>query len=206
MGVILSFHTWGNRRGIFPPEAHARQIWLCRSTPGRTVVEQYVALYVSLQKIAVCVLAASGRVVIEAEVDPSLKQRFEDVRVETLALHQPVHCVAFVIAKFKVSVGSYGNVTTGRDLDIATGQNCAEGVFCNNGFIGRNRGHGYIFPKSSEAYHKLHSGALGACTRILIRLLWNAYCRDARVCFELPAPPILLADRCNAQLGRSGEI
>jgi hypothetical protein len=87
-----------------------------------------------------------------------------------------------------------------------TGQNCAEGVFCNNGFIGRNRGHGYIFPKSSEAYHKLHSGALGACTRILIRLLWNAYCRDARVCFELPAPPILLADRCNAQLGGSGEI
>jgi hypothetical protein len=63
-----SFHTWGNRRGIFPPEAHARQIWLCRSTPGRTVVEQYVALDVSLQKIAVCVLTASGRVVIEAEV------------------------------------------------------------------------------------------------------------------------------------------
>ena len=47
---------------------HARQIWLCRSTPGRTVVEQYVALDVSLQKIAVCVLTASGRVVIEAEV------------------------------------------------------------------------------------------------------------------------------------------
>jgi transposase len=31
-------------------------------------VEQYVALDVSLQKIAVCVLTASGRVVIEAEV------------------------------------------------------------------------------------------------------------------------------------------
>ena len=31
-------------------------------------MEQYVALDVSLQKIAVCVLNASGRVVIEAEV------------------------------------------------------------------------------------------------------------------------------------------
>src|SRR5437763_876227 len=36
--------------------------------PGRPIVDQYVALDVSLQKTAVCVLNASGSVVIEAEL------------------------------------------------------------------------------------------------------------------------------------------
>src|ERR1700730_11695432 len=36
--------------------------------PRRTIVDQYVALDVSLQKTAVCVLNVSGRVFIEADV------------------------------------------------------------------------------------------------------------------------------------------
>src|ERR1700720_1151538 len=36
--------------------------------PRRTIVDQYVALDVSLQKTAVCVLNVSGRVLIEADV------------------------------------------------------------------------------------------------------------------------------------------
>src|SRR2546430_15496549 len=40
-------------------------LWLI---PRRTIVDQYVALDVSLQKTAVCVLNVSGRVLIEADV------------------------------------------------------------------------------------------------------------------------------------------
>jgi transposase len=39
-----------------------------RLIPRRTIVDQYVALDVSLQKTAVCVLNVSGRVLIEADV------------------------------------------------------------------------------------------------------------------------------------------
>jgi hypothetical protein len=55
------FDTWGNRRCRFPPELHASKM-------ARTIVDQYVALDVSLQKTAVCVLNVSGCVLIEADV------------------------------------------------------------------------------------------------------------------------------------------
>src|SRR5271156_3554146 len=63
------FHTWGNRRGIFSPEVHARQFWPFRSNLRRTIVDHhYIALDVSLHKTAVCILNGTGRVIIEAEV------------------------------------------------------------------------------------------------------------------------------------------
>src|SRR5438270_4189245 len=62
------FHTWGNRRGRFPPEKMPTKFGVVALFPGRPIVDQYVALDVSLQKTAVCVLNASGSVVIEAEL------------------------------------------------------------------------------------------------------------------------------------------
>jgi hypothetical protein len=53
----------GNRRGRFPPEMHANNLalWII---PRRTIVEQYGALDVSLQKV----LNFSGRALINADV------------------------------------------------------------------------------------------------------------------------------------------
>src|SRR5437764_12263060 len=62
------FHTWGNRRGRFPPEKMPTKFGVVALFPGRPIVDQYVALDVSLQKTAVCVLDASGSGVYGAEL------------------------------------------------------------------------------------------------------------------------------------------
>jgi transposase len=61
------FHTWGNRRGRFPPEMHATKFGVVAYSQENDR-GQYVALDVSLQKTAVCVLNVSGRVLVEADV------------------------------------------------------------------------------------------------------------------------------------------
>src|SRR5256885_3550102 len=64
--------------GRFPPEKMPTKFGVVALFPGRPIVDQYVALDVSLQKTAVCVVNASGSVVIEAELpsDPAALTAF----------------------------------------------------------------------------------------------------------------------------------
>src|SRR5205823_12500023 len=62
------FHTWGNRRGPLSAREDANQVWRCGFIPGETDRGSIRCIGRLAQKTAVCVLNASGSVVIEAEL------------------------------------------------------------------------------------------------------------------------------------------
>ena len=65
--LTRSFHTWGNRVSRFLDAGSAKISSGTWVPGGTTIMEQYVALDVSLREISVCVIDGKGAVVFEGK-------------------------------------------------------------------------------------------------------------------------------------------